>query len=104
MCVAVSPVGGACSVFPAQLCATGVECSDDGVCEVPSFSPLALGDVCVESFTLLGECVGGFCDLLGSERCEPLRGDGERCEGGDQCVSGGCEGGVCGAVTFCGGF
>jgi hypothetical protein len=109
-CQRVSAVGEPCSMLlPVQLCATGLECVPDSAgqgdrCLAPSRAPLTTGAACYDPsrFVVLGECVDGYCDLLGSDRCEAKKLDGLSCAGGVECASGACEGGRCGPPTLCG--
>lgn len=102
-CRAVSSVGAMCSVAPAlRVCATGVECdSVTGRCVAPSTTQLSLGDACASGVRLLGECVDGYCDLGGSDRCEALRADGATCTFAYECRSRACQMGRCAPDTFC---
>jgi hypothetical protein len=100
-CVAVSAEGEACSAFPAQLCATGYECSVDGRCEAPNTTPLNIGDTCTENLSLLGECVDSFCDFGGSDQCTALLADGEACGFHYECQGGSCFMGICQESNFC---
>lgn len=102
-CQAVAAVGQACSAaLPLQLCATGSDCdAATDRCRPPATAPLANGQACADdAFNLLGECVDGWCDVLGSKRCEPRRADGAACSGGDECGSGYCQG-TCQANPVC---
>ncbi|MBM4282611.1 MAG: hypothetical protein FJ137_18285 [Deltaproteobacteria bacterium] len=111
-CVPAAQAGEACSAFaPVLVCVTGLECTPgagpggaDG-CLPGETTPLAHGDPCydVDVFRLLGECVDGWCDVIGTNRCEPRRADGAGCQTPEQCLSFGCVGGVCGVDDFCAG-
>ena len=112
-CTATAWVGEACSPFaPVLPCATGLECipgagpgGRDG-CLEPSTTALALGDPCYDGaqFRLLGECIDGWCDILGSDVCEPLVPRGGACANETPCgVNGACVDGVCADDTTCGG-
>ena len=111
-CAPAAQEGEACSAFaPVLVCATGLECipeagpgGSDG-CVAPSLTTLADGDVCYDEsvYRLLGDCVGGWCDATGTNRCEPRRVDGAECQTADQCVSLGCVDGICGVDDFCAG-
>ena len=102
ICVPASQVGEACSVFPVlQVCATGLECNLDNICELPSQSLLTEGDLCYENFSLLGSCQDSWCDLLGTSKCESFIGDGEPCTMPESCLSGACSDGTCGALQMC---
>jgi hypothetical protein len=109
-CVPASASGQACFLDvveqDAQFCRTGLECSDyeTGECfEPPQPMPMQIGDVCYDSqtFTVIGECVGGYCDLFDTEQCVALIDDGEACEGAEQCEGGACLDGMCGQSPFC---
>ncbi len=92
-CQAVAAVGRACSAAPPlALCATGVNCdAEDDTCVDPPEVSLANGATCVDgSYNLLGTCSDGWCDVLGTRRCEPRRADGATCFGADECTSGLC--------------
>lgn len=94
VCQAVAATGESCSPsVPLQLCATGSDCdSATDRCRPGTTAPLANGQACADdSFNLLGECVDGWCDVLGSKRCEPRRDDGAACGGGEECRSGYCQ-------------
>lgn len=95
-CRAASQVGEVCAFAPLQVCATGLECNAD-VCETPNLTPLATGDLCYDtaSFTLLGECTDGYCDLFGTSRCESPRALGVACSQGYECLSGFCSASSC---------
>ena len=104
-CVAASQVGDACSdLAPIQLCATGLDCVD-GVCEAPRAASLSLGEVCYDSatYTLLGECADGWCDLFGSGACEAPKAAGEGCWSDEECATGHCDIGTltCGVNDIC---
>ena len=111
-CVAAAQVGEGCSAFaPVLICATGLECipgvgpgGGDG-CVAPLTTALDAGEPCYDenSFRLLGDCVGGWCDATGSNVCETRRPDGAVCQTSDQCVSLGCIDGRCGVDDFCSG-
>jgi len=105
-CKATSALGGPCEFLKnVQLCKTGETCetsTNKGKCVALNEGPLSLGAKCMDdSFNLLGVCVDSFCDLLGSKKCEALKADAAKCTGPDQCASGSCEKGTCGATTFC---
>jgi hypothetical protein len=93
MCQAVAAVGQACSAGPPlALCATGMNCdAESSTCVDPPDDVLAIGATCIDaSYNLLGTCSGGWCDILGSKRCEALRADGATCGGSEECSSGFC--------------
>ena len=103
-CATAAGVGQPCSIMPPLvLCQTGLDCDgESGKCVAPVTASLAVGAPCVDqSYNLLGECVNSFCDVLGSGLCAPLGADGASCISGYECRSGSCQGGACGAVTFC---
>ena len=104
-CRPVSGPGETCSSFGSlQLCATGLECVN-GTCEEPNTSPLAEGDPCIDdAFVLLGECVDSYCDLFGSQVCEPLGALGEGCTSDSECESDSCDAGQCVENTLCSGL
>ncbi len=100
-CRPSSQVGGPCGFNPSlQVCATGLECDAD-TCVEPDFTPLQEGDTCAEGFTLIGECQDSYCDLTGSNQCEPLKGNGESCFFPEECASGECLEQACTAPSFC---
>ena len=107
-CVAAGNVGDNCSSMPPlQLCRTGLSC--DGYtakCDADVDASLAIGDPCADtSWTLLGDCVDGWCDLFGSKACEPWKVDGDSCFASSECSSRTCKddgaGSVCMPWTFC---
>lgn len=110
VCQPIAAPGAACSfVPPLQLCATGIDCAvgmgpggADG-CVVPATTPLSPGEACYDNnaYIALGECVGGYCDLLGTGTCQAQKADGASCLGGEECSSGACEDEVCGESTVC---
>ncbi len=104
-CRAVSALGATCSTaLPLQLCATGQDCDDaTGKCVAPSSTPLANGATCVDaSFTILGDCTAGWCDVLGDGTCKARQADGTTCGGGEECESGRCST-TCVPNTVCSG-
>ena len=112
-CAAAAQEGEACSPFaPVLPCATGLECilgagpdGRDG-CLAPSTTPLALGEACYDGaqFRLLGLCEAGWCDVLGSDVCEPLVARGGACTSGAPCGEGAaCVDSVCADNQTCGG-
>ncbi|MFO0624134.1 MAG: hypothetical protein U0325_00840 [Polyangiales bacterium] len=102
-CRPVSAEGAACGVTPElRVCATGAVCVS-ARCEVEGTAPLAVGARCAMNFRLLGECVESYCDLGGSDRCEPLAADGAACALPTACRSGRCVMGRCAAETTCAG-
>jgi hypothetical protein len=104
-CKAVSDEGEACGggVTNVQLCKTGLDCDlDESVCVAPGTDILDVGDECMDAnFNLLGQCKDSYCDMLGESKCVARKADGATCIFADECVSGACEGGVCGASTYC---
>ncbi len=101
-CQPVAGIGDVCSVFPVQLCATGVMCSAENRCEEASTAILAPGVECAgESFGVLGECQDSWCDLIDTGLCEPLSDDGTACVFPYECVSGACNAGVCSPFATC---
>lgn len=101
-CVAVTATGGACSMLPLQLCATGASCGMDDRCHAEGDAALALGAECIDDdFVLLGECVDGFCDVGNSDTCLPTVPLGEACDQPARCQTGLCEEGVCVQDGFC---
>lgn len=102
VCQPAAAEGQACSQIPVQLCRTGLECGDDGICRQPVTTALAVGEPCVDDrFNLLGECIDSFCDLFGTSVCVARRAVGERCMGADECLSLACLDGICGDLRFC---
>jgi hypothetical protein len=103
-CKAASKVGEGCTFFnPVQVCVTGASC-DSGTdkCVADGDAPLSVGQGCVDqNFNVLGICQQSYCDVLGTGKCEPLKADGVSCGGPEECQSGGCPMGKCGAPTFC---
>ncbi len=89
-CRRASAEGEACTTLPtAQVCRTGLECGGTNRCVAPRTAALASGANCwTIADGVLGTCSAGeFCNLFGSNRCEPLRADGMTCGGGAQCRS-----------------
>jgi hypothetical protein len=112
VCAPTAQAGQTCSSFaPVLPCATGLECvvgaGPDGTdgCLEPADERLDLGDACYDGtrFRLLGECDGGWCDILGSDRCEATRATGEACTSTEQCGADVCVDGRCGPEQRCGG-
>jgi hypothetical protein len=102
-CIAVSPIGESCTYLPElQLCATGVNCSVEGVCEAyPELAVVQLGDTCAEGGYAIAECAEGYCDARGSDQCIPKKADGEACIFPIECAGGDCFNGVCAQQSFC---
>ena len=112
-CTPAALEGEACSPFaPVLPCATGLECipgagpgGRDG-CLAPATTALALGEGCYDgtSFRLTGICTDGWCDILGSDVCEPFVERGGACSSGAQCGSGAaCIDDLCVDNDLCGG-
>ncbi|MCK6545952.1 hypothetical protein L6R52_08790 [Myxococcota bacterium] len=111
-CAAAAQLGEPCSfdfaARSAQFCATGLDCDDSSadpsmwrcVASAPT-TPLAIGQRCAEDFTLLGECIDGWCDLLGTGLCEELVPDLEPCGTPEACTSGRCIQNVCQPNDVC---
>lgn len=92
-CVPTTPDGGACTQdAPLQMCETGSSCVG-GVCAVNATEGLAIGAECYDAstYSLLGDCTDGWCDLFGSATCEPKKVMGDTCMLGEECTSGWCE-------------
>jgi len=107
-CAVAGQVGDACSSMPPlQLCKTGLACDGyTALCDADVDADLGLGDACADaSWTLLGECVDGWCDLFGSKACEPWKQDGEECFEPAECASRTCRddgsGKECVPWSFC---
>ncbi len=103
-CQAASDVGEPCALFPsAQICKTGLVCGAGDTCEMELDGPLSNGQPCFDDvdFMLLGRCTDGYCDVLGTDLCEPRKALGQPCQSADECLSRGCEMGVCAEPTFC---
>lgn len=101
-CVPVAATGGACSMMPLQLCVTGESCGLDDLCHAEGTASLAVGETCIDdNFMLLGTCTDGYCDVIGSNACEPRVDLGEPCEEHAACSTGLCEDGVCVQEGFC---
>ena len=93
VCLAVANDGQACSQdAPLKMCKTGSSCMD-GRCVANASASLSLGEVCYEpsTYSLMGDCVDGWCDLFGSAQCEPLKVNDELCTTGEQCSSKWCD-------------
>jgi hypothetical protein len=106
VCAAAGGPGASCSPAPPlALCRTGADCDDaTGLCVDAGAAPLALGATCAtDGFQLLGECVDGWCDLLGSRTCEARRPDGHACDFAEACEGGACLDGVCATAAGCSG-
>jgi len=112
VCVPVASTGEACGFViepgtpPAfSVCQQGLECNLDNECVAPNQDEIAMGQACYDSaaFTLLGDCVNSYCDILGSNECVALKNDGANCTHSYECGSDFCEAGVCTAGQFCDG-
>ncbi|HSN30092.1 MAG TPA: hypothetical protein VLT45_27585, partial [Kofleriaceae bacterium] len=93
-CQAVAATGASCSTAaPLSLCATGQDCdADSATCTAPSTTPLAIGQMCIDShYQELGLCQGSWCDVLGSGKCMAFRDDGAACTSADECRSQHCD-------------
>lgn len=102
VCAPVSPTNSACSMLPLQLCATGESCGMDDRCHADGSAALVLGAPCIdEHFVLLGTCTDGYCQIGGSDACEPRVGPGEACIEHPACTTGLCEEGACVEDGFC---
>ena len=100
-CQVAGQEGDVCGLFPTlQICATGLDCGLDDRCEAPVDTPLSVGDLCYQDFSLQGRCVESWCDLLGTTVCEPYLEDGAECQMAESCASGFCDT-VCSQPTFC---
>ena len=111
-CVAASGVGDPCGfVFTPgspstfQVCQQGLECNLENECSAPNVGAIAMGDACYDSgeFTLLGDCVDSYCDILGTNECLALKDDGAACTDSFQCGSAFCNEGRCTVGQFCDG-
>ena len=102
-CLAVSPTGGECTIFPGiQVCATGSECSVEGVCEPPiEYVTVQVGEACAADYSIFGNCEGGYCDVGFTDTCLAYRQDGEMCSFPYECAGGDCVEGQCAQNTFC---
>ena len=92
-CQAITPDGESCSQEPPlQMCQTGPSCVE-GVCVPNATAPLSVGEVCYEqsTYSLLGECDEGWCDLFGSQECESPKAESEPCFMADECDSDWCD-------------
>jgi hypothetical protein len=101
-CKSVSSIGQSCQSFPIQLCQTGLNCDPiENKCLAESTAPLANGDLCYDQFNLLGVCLDSYCDVSGSNQCEPFLEDGQACASSYTCRSQACNAGTCGPILFC---
>ena len=92
-CTSVASDGQACSQeAPLQMCQTGSTCMG-GVCMANASASLSVGEACYEpsTYTLLGDCAEGWCDMFGSKECESLKSDRETCTTGEECTSEWCD-------------
>ena len=89
-CKTASQLDEACNDFPMQLCATGLFCNTNILkCEKPTYSPLQVGEACMEGIDFLGDCVNSWCDFS-SKKCEPLKAPGKSCSFSMECDTGWC--------------
>ena len=91
-CASTTPEGGVCTQdAPLQMCATGSSCTG-GICTVNPTSTLALGEECYNpsTYSLLGDCMEGWCDLFGSAKCEAKKPNDDSCMTGEECDSDWC--------------
>ncbi len=108
VCTLASQLGEPCTLFPdPKICATGLSCGAEEKCISDSYEDLpdmAAGDTCGgASFTLVGSCKDSWCDLGGSDLCEPLKELGAGCVFAYECASEYCEAGACAELTMCSG-
>ena len=91
-CITASQIGEECNSMPLQLCVTGAECVE-GTCTTLSYEELDVGASCCNSQTyeLLGYCKDSWCDMFGSEACEPMREAGESCAADWECGTNWCD-------------
>lgn len=92
-CAAITPDGQACSHDPPlQMCKTGSSCVE-GMCTVNSTAPLPVGDECYDpsTYSMLGDCEDGWCDLFGSTQCEPRKDEAQSCMTAEECASAWCD-------------
>ncbi len=107
VCVSAAGEGEQGGLFPsASGCQTGLNCNVDNVCE-RRIDPLPaqMDEPCydAETYTLFGDCQTGFCDMLGTNTCQPLRDAEEACFSSFECASANCDNGVCSARVYCSG-
>ena len=102
-CVAAADEGEPCGAMGnMRICKTGLECDfESSTCQAPQTAELALGDECYANFSLLGDCVNSYCDMMGSNICEPLRAEGEACTFPYECTTGACDAGTCATNRMC---
>ncbi len=101
ICAAAGEPGAACSPIPLKWCRTGLECGPTDTCVAEATAPLAVGAACAANNRLLGECTGGWCDILGDGTCHALVADGASCVDASQCASGSCQAGACAPFSTC---
>ncbi len=102
VCAQAAQEGEGCGLFPeVTVCATGLDCGLDDRCVVPGDERFAAGEVCAEGFSLLGRCEESWCDIGGSNVCEPLHPLGGDCVLPYECQTGVCADGACAEPTFC---
>ena len=92
-CAATTPDGGACTQeAPLQMCETGSSCVG-GVCTANPTGGLALGSDCYDpsTYSLLGDCTDGWCDLFGSAKCEPKKSAEATCMTSEECNTEWCD-------------
>lgn len=108
VCVAAAAEGEPCGLFPSvSVCQRGLECGLDDVCVAKvELVDIPMGETCYDraDFTVLGDCADGYCDVLGSNLCEPAKSAGSECSVGYQCQSGNCLDSLCSERAYCGGF
>ena len=94
-CQAVSKVGESCSTLPPiQLCQSGLECDyTSNQCIEINISSIFLGDTCYDpqNFELLGFCEDSWCNVSGSNKCEPLIPNDQACSYSESCESNYCD-------------
>ena len=73
----------------------------DGTCLTPTFVALGVGDECIDNGVSVGRCIDSYCDVLGSDLCEPLLPLGASCSWWGQCLTDACEEDVCAENTAC---
>ena len=101
--VAAADEGEPCgAIGNMRICKTGLECDfESGTCQAPQTAELALGDECYANFSLLGDCVNSYCDMMGSNIRNPSRcAEGEATTFPYECTTGACDAGTC-ATNVC---
>ena len=91
--VAKVAVGGGCT--------QNYECTT-GYCKGAVTTPTPMDGMCAAVPTMGQACestcaAGLYCDFM-SLTCQAVKADGSACAMGDECMSGGCTGGVCGLL------